>query len=282
MGAEPDDARIPPGPCFAAQLGHYLRMRLQFSEYRSDYGNYLFPYVIWGYPEAHESPADCFREGFLPGNRDMSRYYMCRHTRVDLAKFEHSSENRRIMRKGAGLTSRLIPSSEFDYTPHWRGFCRSYADHRFGKGVMSDERLDSLFNSPVCSHLIHYQHETSGEDVGLVVCFLQKPRAAFYYYAFYDLDLFSKSPGLFMMTTTVQRFQEMGFDHVYLGSCYSRNALYKSQFKGFEFWNGFRWSQNIKELKFMIGRDQENVHQHLLETPEYIESYYPEGINPLP
>ena len=252
-------------------------MKLRFSEHRADYTHYLFPYVIWGYPETGETPADFFRQGFLPSNRELTRFYMCRHTRVNLARFEPSSENRRILRRGEGFSCRLLAADAFEFTPAWRAFCRTYADARFGPGVMNDERLDSLFSSPVCTHILIYRDEQEDRDIGLVAYFMQKPQVAFYYYAFYDLALLPRNLGIFMMTSSVKFLREQGFEYIYLCTCYSRNALYKAQFKGFEFWNGFRWSDDVAELKYLLNRDTGEVEQHLLDTPEFIQAFYPQG-----
>jgi hypothetical protein len=78
-------------------------MKLLFSEQNSDYEHYQFPYAIWAVPETGETPADIFNAGFLPSSRNLDRFYLCRQVRVNLAKFKPSSENRRILRKGAGI-----------------------------------------------------------------------------------------------------------------------------------------------------------------------------------
>lgn len=254
-------------------------MKLQFSEYKSDYSHYIFPYVIWAFPETGESPADIFSHGFLPSTRELDRFYMCRHTRVELKQYEPSSENRRIMRKGEGVSCTLYKRDEFDFTDDWRTFCLAYADAKFGQNVMTVERLDSLFNSPVCSHVLIYTDNETGKNIGLVVFYLEEKSAAFYYYSFYDLDYPNKNLGMFMMTSSVALLKQMGFEFIYLGSCYNRNALYKSQFAGFQFWNGFTWSENIKELKYLIERDRGEVDQHLLETAFFVDEFYPEGLN---
>ena len=57
-------------------------------------------------------------------------------------------------------------------------------------------------------------------------------------------------------------------------TCYSPTALYKTQFAGVEFFNGFRWSNDLAELKFIIERDKKELHQHLLETEEYRKEFY--------
>jgi arginyl-tRNA--protein-N-Asp/Glu arginylyltransferase len=250
------------------------KVKLLFSEHKSDYGHYLFPYAIWAVPETGETPADIFNAGFLPSSRNLDRFYLCRQVRVNLASFEPSSENRRILRKGQGLGVELVPRAKFDYTPERRQFFKTYADIKFGKNVMSWDRLDSLFNSPVISHLLLFTDTKTGAEVGAATMYLEGRYLAYYYYAFYDLDYYARNLGMFMMTSAVVLFAGREFRHFYLGTCYSRNALYKTQFKGAEFFNGFCWSRDLDELKFIIKRDQQEVHEHLLETETFREKFY--------
>jgi len=249
-------------------------MKLIFSEEKADYAHYNFPYAVWAIPEAHETPSMIFAQGFLPSSRELDRFYLCRQIRVQLNRFEPSSENRRILRKGNGIDFELIAREDFDYTAQWRGFCKTYADIRFGKDVMSFQRLESLFNSKIISHLLLFTDKEKQQDVGLVTLYLEEKRLAYYYYAFYDLNYYSRNLGMFMMTSAVNYFAQHGFDHLYLGTCYSRNALYKTQFGGFEFYNGFCWSQNLKELKYLIKRDKTAREEHLVETDEYRDKFY--------
>jgi hypothetical protein len=249
-------------------------MKLLFSEHKSDHPHYIYPYAIWAFPEAGETPADFFARGFLPSSRDMDRFYLCRNVRVDLRRHEPSSENRRILRKGADIQAALVPRAEFEYSPARRQFCQTYADFKFGKGLMPCERLDSLFNSKITSHLLVFTDAGNGKEVGLVTLFLEGNSLAYYYYAFYDLDYHNRNLGMFMMTSAVALFKERGCWHLHLGSCYMPNALYKTQFAGVEFFNGVEWSENLKELKYLIARDNSAVVCHLLESSEYLDLFY--------
>lgn len=303
-------------------------MKLLFSEHKPDYSHYLYPYAIWAVPEPGETPADLFAAGFLPSSRKLDRFYLCRQVRVDLARFKLSSENRRILRKGAGLEATLVPRRDFDYNAERRQFYKSYADIRFGKDVMSFERLDSLFASPVISHLLVFTDTATGarpspgaptnrsrgafdspdaveqpelaapgdgrppsqpvpiapvtkcaREVGAATLYLEDTKLAYYYYGFYDLNYFAHSLGMFMMTSAVASFAERGFNYIYLGTCYSQNALYKTQFAGAQFFNGFRWSDDLDELKFLVLRQQRELHQHVLEDDEYRQQFYPGGLD---
>ncbi len=250
-------------------------MQLYFSEYKSDYGRYIFPYAIWAVPDENEPVHRLFARGFLPSSPDLDRFYMCRHVRVPLAEYAPGSENRRILRKGDIFSFRLLARKDFEFTARWQRFCKSFADTKFGKDTMSEERLNRIFHAPIVSHLMVFTHDN--KDVGLVVLYLDKPDLAFYYYAFYDLDYFKQNLGMYMMTCTVGETARLGYGYIYLGSCYSRNAMYKTQFKNAEFFNGFRWSENMKELKYLVRRDQAPVTSHLMETPEFRSIFYPGG-----
>lgn len=247
-------------------------MKLVFSESRADYGHYIFPYAIWAFPESGETAADLFNQGFLPSSRELDRFYLCRQVRVDLKRYRPSSENRRILRKGAGLSVKVVPRGEFEYTPVRRQSFKTYADIKFGKDTMPYERLDSLFKGKLTSDLLVITEERSGTEIGTATLFLQQPTMAYYYYAFYDLNYYSRNLGMFMMTSAVTLFAERGFNFLYLGSCYSQNALYKTQFAGAEFFNGVRWSTDLDELKYLIRRDRHD--QHLLESEDYRQSFY--------
>jgi arginyl-tRNA--protein-N-Asp/Glu arginylyltransferase len=253
-------------------------MRLLFSESKADYGHYIFPYAIWAFPEGEETPADLFERGFLPSSRNLDRFYLCRQVRVNLRKFRPSSENRRVLRKGQGITARLIPRAEFDYTPQKRDFYKTYTDIRFGKDVMTLERLDLLFSGKITSHILVFTETKTEAELGIATLYLEPDKLAYYYYAFYDLNYYSRNLGMFMMTSAAGFFAERGFDFLYLGSCYIQNALYKTQFIGAEFFNGVRWSSSLDELKYLIRRDKQEPQQHLLEAEDYREAFYKDDL----
>jgi arginyl-tRNA--protein-N-Asp/Glu arginylyltransferase len=249
-------------------------MKLLFSEWKSDYATYTYPYVVWGMPEAGETAPDFFERGLLPAAPDLSRYYVCRNVRVDLAKFQPSSENRRILRKGQGIACELVPRSAYEYSETKRAAWKAYADQRFGEDIMSFARLDRLMSSPVISHLLVFREEATGAEIGTVLMYVDGPRVAYYYYAFFELGGLSKNLGMFMMTAAVERFATEGFAAIYLGTCYSERALYKTQFPGVEFFNGACWSSNLDELKYMVRRELNPVDKHAFETPEFLGLFW--------
>lgn len=247
-------------------------MKLLLSESQPDYSRYSYPYAVWAFPEDHETPADLLNAGFLPA-RTLERFYLCRHIRVDLRRFSPSSENRRILRKGDGIALKLLPRSEFEFTTARRDFAKQFAEARFGPDVMTYERLDATMASSAVTHILAFEESATGRELGFAVLYVERPRAAHYWFAFYDLEYLARNLGMFMMTSSVKLFAEQKFEYLYLGTCYSQRALYKWQFVGCEFSNGYRWSDNLQELKYLVKRQGENRPEHLLEDGYYLEEF---------
>lgn len=248
-------------------------MKLLFSEAPPDYANYVFPWVVWAFPEPGETPSDMFRHGFLPSARDLSRWYMARQIRVDLERFVPSSENRRVLRKGGDLRCVLVPAAEFVLADEVRGTCLRYAAERFGEGVMRMERLEGIFASAMTSHVLVCRD--GDREVGWVPLLLDGGRTAFYSYAFFEPEGRVRNLGMFLMTHCVDRFARDGFRCIHLGTCYSESALYKTQFPGVEFWDGTLWRSDLSALKRMLARPGAG---HLLEDSAWLGRAVPETL----
>lgn len=246
-------------------------MKLIFSEAAPDYHHYIFPYVVWGFPEPGETAATFFERGFLPSSVNLDRFYLCRSVRVHLPEFKPSSENRRILRKGARFTATILPRREYNFTSGTREAWKKYADVRFGPDKMSYDRLDKLMCSPVVSHLAVFKDSETGNDAGTVMMYLEQDKIGYYYFAFYELEFASFNLGMYMMTWVTQELAARGFHHLYLGSCYSRNALYKFQFSGCEFFTGLDWSRQRVDLKFRMERNEREETEHLFENKAFLE-----------
>lgn len=243
-------------------------MKLLFSEATPDYAHYCYPYAVWGFPEPGETPADAYEAGFLPGLPTLDRFYLTRQLRVPLAGWSPNSENRRVLRKSGGLRCELVPRPAFAVTDARQEAWLAYADAKWGPGIMSRERLGRLLSGPVISHVLQFTDD-SGADAGSVLCYVEAPRVAHYYYAFYPADAGFRHRGMAMMTQAVATFAALGISHLYLGTCYSEKALYKAQFEPLEFFNGVCWSRNLAELKHLV-RSPLPGGRHRFETPEFL------------
>ncbi|CAB3764375.1 hypothetical protein [Paraburkholderia solisilvae] len=249
-------------------------MKILFSEATDDYANYQFSYVIWGVPENTDRINNVFNAGFLPTSGPPEHYYLARSVRVDLSRFSLSSENRRILRKFENLRLDILEKNDNLFDKTVQSMCLRSADQRFGPNVMSEVRLKRIVEGRQTSHILLYFIDD--ELVGLVTALIEAPHFVHYNFAFHETDAHFKSLGIFMMTSAISKFSQLGFDHIYLGTCYSARSLYKAQFKGFEFFNGLRWSNDMQELNFLINRSrQQHKIPHLLECHDYLDQFLP-------
>lgn len=249
-------------------------MRLVFSESHADYSSYTFPYVVWAFPDNGETPADLFTAGFLPSSPDLNRFYLCRQLRLPLSHWQPSAENRRMLRKSASLECRLVSREAFDYSSERRQQWLDFAAERFGHGVMPAERLDRLMRSPVVSHLLVCV-DSSGHEVGHVLLYLEAPRIAYYYYAFYALDPEAGMSGMQLMTRAVDTLAQSGVEFLHLGTCYEEKALYKLQYAPLEYFTGWQWSNDLEALRALVRFPLASG--HLLEQTGHPAALMPAG-----
>jgi arginyl-tRNA--protein-N-Asp/Glu arginylyltransferase len=245
-------------------------MKLYFGEFKANYGKYHFPYQVWLLKENGDEVEKIYNQGFLPMRSRPNVYYLSRSVRVDLAKFEPSSENRRILKKTEDFQVILEPMSKFSYTPRVQKFCKEYVVKRSGASGMTTATIRSIFKKRVYNYIFVWKDKKTQKEVGFVVCFIS-PSLLQYAHAFYDLDYLERSLGARMILEAVQWAKQNGRSYAYLGTCYDRNSLYKTEFKGVEFFNGFAWSSNLEELKSLIDRSEE---EYLLKDKQFKDRFY--------
>ena len=180
-----------------------------------------------------------------------------RSVRINLDKFELSSENRRILKKviNLRLESIKLPLKDYNYTiPK---MAKDFYDKKFGHGIMSAQKIKEMLTDPNKSNfnrLLMFTPETSLLEIGhasYAICFAA-PRFLHYSYPFYDLNNSSKDIGLGMMVMTIQHAKEFGLKYIYLGSLQRPTDIYKLQFSGLEWFDGKNWSTDIEQIKSIL------------------------------
>lgn len=244
-------------------------MRIVFSETNPDYENYVFPYHIWGLKCDYENTSSIYEMGFLPiSNSTNGVYYLSRSSRVSVEQFSETSENRRVKNKFITVTAELLKKEDIENEDLFFEIAQSYSHTKFGSKTFSSQRIQKLLQNCYFNYRIVFKQED--EIIGFVVGMLDED--IFHYaYSFYKPDLINSSFGIYMMLNSITYLKEQKIKYVYLGTCYTKSSLYKTNFKGFEFFNGFRWSSNLKELKFIIDTKIEN--DHLMSQTDFKQKF---------
>lgn len=254
-------------------------MKILYSEYNQDYKNYQFPYCIWAFPDNFDDIREIFSSGFLPSGSKPTRFYLARSVRIACDKFRLTSENKRILNKFKCIDVELIDKEVFDISEELFDMCIRSANSRFGNDIMSKERLYKIISSEHTTHYLIFKNNNVIN--GLVTCFVFNNEFVHYNFSFFDLGSDNKKMGIYLMTRAIHYLKHECFHYIYLGTCYTQKAKYKTQFLGLEFFNGSIWSSNKDELKFLLLRDEIKNQHHLLEDENYLTMFLGGDLNNL-
>lgn len=238
-------------------------MKLIFSENTPLYSQYLFPYSIYGIRQENDNLNNIYSGGFLPTRINHKIFYLARSVRVNLKAYKDTSELRRIARKNEGLTVESIPLNEFKYDYTLGKKMKDFYDQRFGEKTLSAQKAKWLFTSGAFTHVFKYKIKNLDNWVGYCIANISE-NSIHYAYPFNNSELNMKNLGMGMMLTAVEWAKENDKSYVYLGSSYTENSLYKTQFPGFEWFNGSFWNSDIKKLKQLI-RDTPPINMFIEE-----------------
>lgn len=186
-----------------------------------------------------------YDNGFVFTRIDKGIMHQTRSIRIDLEKFDLSSENRRILRKGEKV---IIEEHSIPYSAYsWEigKTAKDFYDEKAG-GAFSVNKIKEIMTT---DHNFNSLLAFSG--LGYAICY-KNNSMLHYCYPFYDLKNSSKDMGLIMMTKALAEAQTLGLRYVYLGSLQRPSDTYKLQFSGIEWFDGEKWSSDLEKVKEIL------------------------------
>lgn len=227
------------------------------------------PYLHWSEQTVSdfspENIAAMYERGFVFTRLGKGIMQQTRSCRIDLAKFELSSENRRILKKTTDISmnAAALPYAEYDFTIG--KLAKDFYTVKFGDGTLSANKMKEMMTDPARSNFnrllrCNIYVTSTGEDtsegtgtapVGYAVCY-ENPALLHYSFPFYDLTAAPKDMGMGMMIRAIQYAQEKGLKYIYLGSLQRPSDTYKLQFAGLEWFDGEKWRTDTEELKTIL------------------------------
>ncbi len=175
-----------------------------------------------------------------------------RSLRINLDKFELSSENKRILKKTEELSLSIspIPYSEYTWNIHKMG--KDFYEQKFGAKTFSAQKIKELMTDKEKSNfnrLLTYSVDTA--VIGYCIS-LETKNIIHYCYPFYNLDIDFPNLGMGMMLQAIVRAKKENKKYIYLGSAQRPTDTYKLQFNGLEWFDGQTWQTNTGELKQLL------------------------------
>jgi len=240
-------------------------MRIIFSEANHNYENYFFPYQVLLTTDPEDDLTKVYQLGFLPFRNRKNLFYLSRSCRSNIKYFSLSSENKRVLKKTDQFRPEVISLSEFNYTPEVQRSCKLWARQAGWK--ISTSSLKVLFKNHFFNKLYLWKDEASGK----IICYqiLYESKTILHTASvFYDPSYHSTGLGTRLLLEASQNAHQKELDFAYMGTCY---GMYKRSISGFEFFNGFEWTNSIDELKFLTQRDKK--HSYTLKEKEYLGQF---------
>ncbi|MEI7463207.1 MAG: hypothetical protein WCK03_02300 [Candidatus Taylorbacteria bacterium] len=194
--------------------------------------------------------SEMYNSGYVMTRIGRGIMQQTRSFRIDLGKFDLSSENRRILNKTDGLTiiEKRLPLLDYNYSIG--KLAKDFYDTKFEHGIMSAQKIKEILTNPEKSNfnlLLEYSNIT----IGYAICY-SNTTILHYSYPFYDLSKSPKDMGLGMMLRAIQYAKDSGKKYIYLGSLQRSNDTYKLQFDGVEWFDGNNWSTDLDTLKKIL------------------------------
>ena len=236
-------------------------MRYFFSEESIDYNNYKFGYSVNLELDEDDSIEECFHKGFLPFTGDINNenevYYMARSLRVNLNLYKRISENLRVIKnakKNQIISFTSSSKNSFKHDMNFKKFCLEYSNQRFINNPLTNQRLDLILKRNNYNRI--YTFTSNNKILGYVLAY-ENINIIHYWFSFYNTSLLDKfHVGKYMMEQIIYHAKENNKKYVYLGTCYGEKSLYKVRdFKGIEFFDGSRWTDDINNLKSKCKND---------------------------
>ena len=210
-------------------------------------------------------------EGWLPDDyaepkkitnnyeEDKSDWYQARQTRIDLNIFQEDRRTRKARKKCKEITTKTFKANEVDINILNNIFDK-YTKYRGFKNW----ELEPLIKREVYKKyfIIYYLNDkpiafTFLRDVGTNSIFSTQ-----FAWDYENPKLYlGKYANLAEIDYCISRKK----DYMYLGFGYEKACIYKSDYQGFEFWNGDIWSNDVKQYKFLCERDSKLKYLHELE-----------------
>jgi len=196
--------------------------------------------------------SEMYEKGFLFTRLGRGVMDQTRAVRIKLAKFELSSENRRILKKMEGISLKTSSLPDRDYDFPIGKLAKDFYATKFGPGIMSAQKIKELMTSKNESNFnCLFKYIQNEDPLGYTIAYVN-PTMIHYSYPFYDLEKSPKSMGLGMMTLAIMQAKEKGLKNMYLGSLQRPADTYKLQFSGLEWFDGKEWQTDLEKAKELL------------------------------
>ena len=205
--------------------------------------------------------SDMYDVGYVFTRIGKGVMHQTRSVRIDLSKFDISSENRRILKKTEGIDLQAIKLPMKEYNFSIGKLAKDFYATKFGSSIMSAQKVkEMLVNTDKSNFNCLLEYKNKDAFVGATITYLND-NIIHYSYPFYDLKDTQKDTGLGMMIRAIIFAKESGLKYIYLGSLQRPSDTYKLQFTGLEWFDGGpagtgKWIMDTEVVKKILAESK--------------------------
>lgn len=193
------------------------------------------PYGILG---VNEAPEDAIKEGWVPWSD--GRWYNIRSVRINLQEYQPSKTTKKLAKRVIVENGNIEANLE-EYKLLYSKYCEY---HKFQRHIKFDDFKQ-------CSVIEYWDGDLIG--ISLYRVFGKQFIAYEFIWDYADPKL---SLGTIAQMVECETAKLLGCEYVYLLGGYEQCCLYKSNYRGFEFWTGQEWSTDVDLYRRLIERDE--------------------------
>ena len=241
-------------------------MKIYFRHYSGAITQYDYLFFDCMAKVSLEEEDSALKEGWLPDdyfapkNSLKSHWYQARQTRINLKNFQETRSTKKARKKCKNIEVEYLKAKDVNLNII-KNIFQKYFEYRNFKPWKLEPLLELEIER---KHFILYLQEGSPiaftflRDVGL--------NSVFSTQFAWDYENPKLYLGKYANLAEIDYCINNNKEYMYLGVGYEKSCIYKSDYQGFEFWTGEKWSNDVEHYKFLCERDSS-----IIETKELDE-----------
>ena len=194
-------------------------------------------------------------------------WYQARSTRIDTDKFSERSRHRKRIRR-AGLEVKTLNSESIDRTRLWQVY-QSYINKKGFSDFYSDK--EDLF-TPVYGTRSYITYTKDSKLIAFSILEEVGSNSQIALQFAWDYENPDLGVGYINKLYQFRLMKDRNRRFMYLGNSYEKPSLGKSEYAGFEWWDGRKWSGDVELFRFLLKK--ESSISTLEELYELQREYY--------
>ena len=206
-----------------------------------------FDHSEWNY--AFENGWAPTHEFYLPNFPNKLVWYQSRQTRINIEDYSPSRKSKLLVRDTPVTWE--IKEEVNDIHSIYELYLQ-YCEYKGFSDIAKYDYIKQYFTKSQPGYFIHFYLNNQLIAITKISIWNASPFAEFFWWNYSDPSL---SVGKLSSYIEIQFVKKLHLSFLYLGLAYNSDSIYKSLKRGFQWWTGRYWSNNIEEFRWLCEQD---------------------------